>query len=47
MAYHPFIGISFLLFAVTITIVTTVGSLASRAILQHKPALFLREHTED
>lgn len=45
--YRPFIGISCLLFAVTIVLVTAVGSLASRAILQHKPAMFLREHTED
>jgi len=47
MDYRPFIGISFLLLVVTVTLVTTVGSLASRAILQHKPALFLREHSED
>ncbi len=45
--YRPFIGMSLLLLAVTVILVTTVGSLASRAILQHKPALFLREHTED
>jgi putative ABC transport system permease protein len=47
MAYRPFIGISVLLLAITVALVTAVGSLASRAILQHKPALFLREHNED
>ncbi len=45
--YQPFIGISVLLLIATVALVTTVGSLASRSILQHKPALFLREHTED
>ncbi len=44
--YRPFIGISLLLLAVAVALVTAVGSLTSRAILQHKPALFLREHTE-
>jgi putative ABC transport system permease protein len=47
MAYRPFIGISVLLLAITVALVTAVGSLASRSILQHKPALFLREHSED
>ena len=45
--YRPFIVVSLLLLAATVTLVTTVGSLASRAILQHKPALFLYEHAED
>ncbi len=45
--YRPFIGVSTLLLIGTVLLVTTVGHLASRAILQHKPAHFLREHTED
>jgi putative ABC transport system permease protein len=45
--YQPFIGTSCLLLAASVTLVTAVGSLASRSILQHKPALFLREHAED
>ncbi len=44
--YRPFIGVSILLLLGTVLLVTAVGSLASRSILQHKPALFLREHTE-
>ena len=47
MHYHPFIGASCWLLAVTVALVTGVGALASRSILRHKPALFLREHTED
>ncbi len=47
MDYRPFVGSSALLLFSTIALVTTVGSLASRAILQHKPALFLREHAEE
>jgi putative ABC transport system permease protein len=45
--YRPFISISLLLLAATVALVTTVGSVASQAILQYKPALFLREHSED
>ena len=47
MRYYPFIGASCGLLAVTVSLVTGVGVLASRSILQHRPALFLREHTED
>ena len=47
MRYYPFIGASCWLLAVTVLLVTGVGALASRSILQHRPALFLREHTED
>jgi putative ABC transport system permease protein len=45
--YRPFIGISVLLLAMTVALVTAVGHFASRSISQHKPAFFLREHTED
>ena len=46
IAYQPFLGVSLLLVLSAVLLITGVGRLASQSILQHKPALFLREHTE-
>ena len=46
IAYQPFLGVSLLLVLSAVLLVTGVGRLASQSILQQKPALFLREHTE-
>jgi putative ABC transport system permease protein len=44
--YRWFMGASVLMLLGTILLVTVVGRLASRSILHHKPASFLREHSE-
>jgi putative ABC transport system permease protein len=46
IAYQPFVGVSLLLVLSAVLLITGVGRLASQSILQHKPARFLREHTE-